>query len=277
MAGDAAECQPVVDARRHAEALGDLDRGEGDVVGVFQNRDRAAAIEGDVELARQAVEFAMMQDEMVQGPRMRARIEKLLHVDAGGRAAGDVADIVGARAARGDAKLRKAHEHLDGLARRDFAQLEIGARRHVGVAAGAVVGEIGKACELMRRQDAAGDAQPAHEGVLRWRDVEQAFVFREEDIRPLGEDAGLGGRGDRVPAVQRAGLAFRLFLGRELAACRDLLVLSDQLRIGGGCFAWRLGTRRAVAALARGDAGHEAFEVVLLVGRETGHRGRSVN
>ena len=143
-----------------------------------------------------------------------------------------LADIVGPRSASGDAQFREAHQHLDGFARRDFAELQVSARRHVGVAAGAVVREVGETGQLMRGQDAAGQAQPAHIGVLVGRDVEQAFVLREEDIRPLGEDAGLGLCHDGVPAVERARFPLRLLLGSELAARGDLLVLGEQFRIG---------------------------------------------
>ena len=55
VAGDAAEAEAKPDAGLDAEAVLHLDRGKGDVVGVFQHRDLAGAVEGDVELARQAV------------------------------------------------------------------------------------------------------------------------------------------------------------------------------------------------------------------------------
>ena len=57
---------------------------------------RAAAIEGDVEFARQAVEFTMVEDEMMQRAGIGPRIDQFLRVDAGRRAAGDVADVIGA-------------------------------------------------------------------------------------------------------------------------------------------------------------------------------------
>ena len=57
----------------------------------------------------------------------------------------------------------QAFEHLDDALRLDLAELEIGARRDVGVAAGPALGERGEADHLMRLKHAVRDAQPAHE------------------------------------------------------------------------------------------------------------------
>ena len=97
MPGDAAEHQTEPDAGLDAEAVLHLDRLEADVVGVLQHRNDAAAVEADVELARQAVERAVVEDVEVPFARIGPRVDQLLRVDAGGRRAGDVADIVGAR------------------------------------------------------------------------------------------------------------------------------------------------------------------------------------
>ena len=99
---------------------------------------------------------------------------QFLRIDAGGRRAGDVADVVGAGAARGQAEILDALDHGDGVLRLDLAHLQIGAGRDVGVAAGKALGEIGEARELPVREDAVGNAQPAHVGLLRRRAVEQA-------------------------------------------------------------------------------------------------------
>ena len=88
-----------------AEAVLHLDRLEADVVGVLQHRDEAGAVEGDVELARQAVERALVEDVEVPFARVGPGVDQLLRVDAGGRRAGDVADVVGAGAARAQAEV----------------------------------------------------------------------------------------------------------------------------------------------------------------------------
>ena len=104
VAGDAAEHEPKPDARLDAEAVLHLDRLKADVVGVLQHRNDAAAVERDVELARQAVERAVVEDVEVPFARIGPRVDQLLRIDAGGRRAGDVADVVGAGAARAQAE-----------------------------------------------------------------------------------------------------------------------------------------------------------------------------
>ena len=82
--------------------------------------------------------------------RVGPRIDQFLRIDAGRRRAGDVADIVGAGAARAQAQILDRLDHGDGVVRRDFADLEIGARRDMRVAAAVALGEIGDAGELRR-------------------------------------------------------------------------------------------------------------------------------
>src|SRR5947208_16200463 len=60
MAGDAAEQNPEIDGGCGPRVLADRDRREADVVGVLEHRNRAAAVETDVEFARQAIELAMI-------------------------------------------------------------------------------------------------------------------------------------------------------------------------------------------------------------------------
>ena len=167
--GDAAEHQAEPDARLDAVALLDRDGLEADVVGVLQHRNRAAAVEGDVELARQAVERAVVEDVEVPFARVGARVDQLLRIDAGGRGAGDVADVVGAGAARAQAEVLDRLDHGDRVLRLDLADLQVGAGGDVRIAAAVALGEVGEARELPMREDAVRDAQAAHVGVLRRR------------------------------------------------------------------------------------------------------------
>ena len=105
VAGDAAEREAKPDAGLDAEAVLHLDRREGDVVGVFQHRDLAGAVEGDVELARQPVQRAIVEDVIVPLARIGAGVDQLLRIDPGGRRARDVADVVGAGTARAQAEV----------------------------------------------------------------------------------------------------------------------------------------------------------------------------
>ena len=85
--GDAAEREAKPDARLDGRARQHLDGLEADVVGVLQHRNDAAAVERDVELARQAVERALVEDVEVPFARVGAGIDQLLRIDAGGRRA----------------------------------------------------------------------------------------------------------------------------------------------------------------------------------------------
>src|SRR5262249_58055135 len=59
VAGEAAEPHAEIDAFRHRLPRTDPDRGEADIVRVFQNADSPGAVERNVELARQPIELAM--------------------------------------------------------------------------------------------------------------------------------------------------------------------------------------------------------------------------
>src|SRR5258708_2908388 len=59
VAGDSAELHAKVNARLTARRAGAY-RDKANVVGVFERADRPAAVESDVELARQAVHFAVV-------------------------------------------------------------------------------------------------------------------------------------------------------------------------------------------------------------------------
>src|SRR5262249_16703248 len=121
MPADAAEREPKVNAGRHALPLGDADGAETDVVGILEHAHRPTAVERDVELAGDAVELAMVHDVVMHRPRVRPRVEELLRIDAGGRAASDVADVIGPRALHDDAKILQRLDDADTVLRLDLA------------------------------------------------------------------------------------------------------------------------------------------------------------
>ena len=71
VAGDAAERQAEIDARFNAKSFTHLDGLKGDVVGFFQRGDAPSSVKRDIELARQAVERALVEDVIM--PRLAHR------------------------------------------------------------------------------------------------------------------------------------------------------------------------------------------------------------
>ena len=156
--------------------------------------------------------------------------------------------------------------------RLDFADLQIGARRHMRVAAAIALGEIGDAGELRRLENAVRDSQPAHIRVLVRRDVEQTEKTPAEIVRRLRIFALGGVIFQPLVGVERMLLALELLLIGEFLAGGDDAVLRLE---PGGVRPDRLGRRRGAAARRRraGDAfrrlgdlhaGDKTFQVAFL-------------
>ena len=143
MPGNAAQAQLEPDAGLKPKTLVHLRCLKADVVRIFQHRDRAGA-----EFARQAVKRAIVENMEMPFARVRAGVDQLLRIDAGGRRAGDIADIVGAGAARAQAEILNGLGHRDGVMGFDLADLQIGAGGDMRVAAAITLGEVGNAGEL---------------------------------------------------------------------------------------------------------------------------------
>src|SRR5581483_8731100 len=114
----------------------------------------AGAVESDVEFARQTVERAVIENVKVPFAGKGTRIDQLLRIDAGGRRAGDVADVVGAGAARAQAEILYGLDHRNGMSRGDLADLNIFAGCHMRIAAAILLGEVGEPRELPGFEDA---------------------------------------------------------------------------------------------------------------------------
>ena len=156
--------EPKPDAGLDAETVLHLDGGKRDVVGVFQHRDLAGAVEGDVELARQARQRAVVEDVIVPLAGIFAGVEQFLRIDPGGRRARDVADVVGAGAARAQAEILNALDQRHRMLRRDFADLQIGARGDVAERPAQLLGEIGQS---RRTASASGCRSESAAGTCR--------------------------------------------------------------------------------------------------------------
>src|SRR5205814_10115205 len=110
--------------------------------------------------ARQAVEPALVEDVEVPFARVGPRIHQLLRIDPGGRRARHVADVVGAGAARAEAEILDLFEQGYGILRFDLADLEIGPRGDMRIAAAVAYGEIGQSGQLPVLDDAVRYPQP---------------------------------------------------------------------------------------------------------------------
>ena len=116
---------------------------------------------------------------------MRPRVEQFLRIDPRGRRAGDVADVVGARAARPQAEVLDRLDDMCSVLRLDLPQLQIGAGRHMRIRAAEPFGDIGNARELPVLKNAVRDAQAAHVGVLRRRHIVQAVKAPAKIVEAL--------------------------------------------------------------------------------------------
>ncbi len=122
----------------------------------------AGAVIGDIELARQAVQRTIVQDMKVPLARMGTRVQQLLRIDAGGRRAGDVADVVGAGAARPQAEVLDRLDDVGRVLRLDLPQLQVRARRHMRIGTAEFFGDVRDPGKLPVLENAVRDAQAAH-------------------------------------------------------------------------------------------------------------------
>ena len=141
------------------------------------------------------------------------------------------------------------------------------------VAAAEALGEVGEARELPVLENAVRDAQPAHVGGLRGRDIEQPVVAPAEIVRRLGRFVLARLLLQPLVGVEWMLLALEFLLVGELAAGRRDSSCALMWIASGPVGSARPPLRSLAARGARRvEAGHEAFEVALLVGREiAGH------
>ncbi len=154
MAGDAAESEPEPHAGLDACAIAYPHRREGDVIGILQHRNNSAAVEADVELARQAIQRAVVEDVVMPRPCVRSGVEQLLSVNTGCGRAGDIADVVGTRTLGHQSNFGQFLQDRDGVVGRDLAHLQVGTRRHMRIAVAVALGDLGDARQLPVGEDA---------------------------------------------------------------------------------------------------------------------------
>ena len=226
---------------------------------------------------------------MVEFPRQRPGVDQFERIDPCGRRGGDVPDVVRARAPRDDPEVVESGEDLGGAPGGDLADLKVRPRGDVSISPAETVGEVGDTPELPGRDDPGRQPEPAHVGILRGGDVEEAVELREEDVRAFREDGAIGAVPDLAPDFERVLLTLGLLLRAERLPLGQGPVLRPAVdrvgavgdRLGRGDLDGR-GRGRAVgeerpregrAASGRAgevDARDEPFEVALLLLRHAG-------
>ena len=270
--GDAAQREAIPDARCHCGAFKNLYGLKADVVGVFQRGNDTATIKGHVELARQAIKRAIIEDMVMPCPRVGAGVDQLDRINACGCRSCDIADVVRARSARGDADVRQGLDDSRCMFRADFADLQVCARGDMGKAASEPVGDVANSRELPMLQDPVGNPHAAHVAVLRGPDIEQPMIAPAEIVVRLGECSRFSLRFEALIGVEgMLGALPFLLVGQLPTGCRDT-VLCFQMDFVGACVAGGRGRCGRTHTADGLHARHEAFEIALLLCREvTGH------
>ena len=215
---------------------------EREVVGLRVRAVLAAAADREVELARQVAEALAADDCLLQPIGQPAGVEQLVGVEAGDRAADHVADVVHAALLRVEARRGEALQDPGCVLDGDPAQLDVLARRDVGCAASAAVGDLADGGDLLRGQHAVGDTHAQHEVAGRRLAVEQAVPLEPLEVV----------RRDRLDALDRVAVE----IGQDVEPVLLALQLLDLVSGHGNARLRCMQGRRA--ALRRGGRGVNA-------------------
>ncbi len=177
----------------------------------------AAAGDGDFVFAREIRELGVVGHVPADLVQLAVRVDDLLGIDAGDGAADDVAGVIAASAAGGDADGIEGGEdfrdildaepvHLDGLAGGDIRE-----------AVGELVGDPGDDMGLGGGELAAGDFGPEHEvaGVLGLLSINAVPFEALEVVVRNGVETAFGVPVDVVDDGERVFLLFELLLRSE--------------------------------------------------------------
>src|SRR5262249_4908112 len=183
--GKPAEAEPEPDTRLKPNAVFDRHSLETNIVGILQHRYDAGTVEANIELARQAVERAIIENVKVPFARIWPGIYEFLRINACGGGACDIANVVGARTARTETEILNGFDHRNRIVGRDFTYLQIGSRGDVRIAAPITLRQIGNTGKLRRLEDSIRQTQPAHVRILIGRHIKQAEKPPTEIVRRL--------------------------------------------------------------------------------------------
>ncbi len=212
----AADAQGVADLFHAVD--GALDGGEGYVVDLGVGAPEGAAGDGDLELAREVVELGVGGELVGDLDGEGTGVDKLVAVEAGDRAAGDVADDVAAGSLGAEADGGEGVDDFDEAAEGEPVELDVLAGGDVGEVAGVLFGDLTDDAGLGAGEDTVGEGDAHHEELRGFTfsvgssgDAEAVALGidappLEVETGPLGEDgvaALLGELTDLVPGVPR--------------------------------------------------------------------------
>ena len=204
-------------------------RREGEVVRLRERAVVGAAGDAEVELARQIAEAAPPDDHLLEAAGQRRGVDQFLAVNAGERAADDVAHVVHARLLRGEVDRAEPLQHARRVLDADPAQLDVLAGGEVRLAAPELVGDVADRRQLLGGQQPVGDAHAQHEEAGRGLAVEQAVPLEPLDVAVL-----VDGLFHLRVAVQ---------VGQDIQPVLGLLVQLDPVGHGGSPSGSRLRRR----------------------------------
>ena len=195
----------------------------------------------------------------MDGAGVGHHVDEFAGIEAAGGSGGDVADVVGAGALRGEAEVGEFHQDVRAMLRHDFADLEIGAGGEVGMAGAPVGGDFREAAELIGAECSAGDAAAEHETFLGRGDEKQPVEFVAEDVAIDGEAVGLRVGEDGVVTIEPVFFVFDLLLAAEFVDGRAVDHFDGLGRLVGEAVFRVLPEKGEIARLQ--DAGDESGEV----------------
>ena len=152
----------------------------------------------------------------MDGAGVGHHVDELAGIESAGGRGGDVADVVGTGALRGEAEVGEFHQDFRAMPGHDFADLEVGAGGQVGVAGTPFSGDFRKSPKLVGAERSAGDAAAEHEAFLRRGDEKKAVELVAKHIAIDGEAVGFGVGEDGVVAIEAVLLVLDPLLAAEL-------------------------------------------------------------
>ena len=169
------------------------------------------------------MERAVVDDDLRQLLAERQRVDQFVRINARRGIRRDVADVVRARALAAQAHRLDAAQKLRRVLRLDEAQLQVGPRGDLDVAAGQLLRNLGRLAQLKRLEHAAGNFQPAHELLAGGCEIKQPVPLEAVDVFLVRSAIGDGVFEQERIGIQRIQFALHAFLEDQVRRVRHRL------------------------------------------------------